>query len=98
LRRWRFSQDGDPRAGYCVLTLNGDSVHAKQVRLEYDVELACRRLLAASLPEYFRIICEPAAMFRRLLESKAPVQIRFSPLFARSLYRICASIPPESAS
>ena len=43
----------DPRAGYCVLTLTDDSVEVEQVRLAYDVELACPRLLAAGLPEYF---------------------------------------------
>ncbi len=46
-------KDGDPRAGYCVLTLEGGEVKAEQVRLAYDVETACRRLLAAGLPEYF---------------------------------------------
>ncbi len=46
-------KDADPRAGYCVLTLDGDSVQVEQVRLAYNVELACRKLLAAGLPEYF---------------------------------------------
>ena len=46
-------KDGDARAGYCVLTLDGDSVSAEQVRLAYDVEAACSRLLAAGLPDYF---------------------------------------------
>ncbi len=46
-------KDGDPRAGYCVLTLDGDSVSAEQIRLPYAVEAACSRLLAAGLPEYF---------------------------------------------
>ena len=46
-------KDGDARAGYCVLTLDGDSVSVEQVRLEYDVEAACSRLLAAGLPDYF---------------------------------------------
>ncbi len=46
-------KDADPRAGYCVLTLTDDSIGVEQVRLEYDVELACRRLLAAGLPDYF---------------------------------------------
>lgn len=46
-------KDGDPRAGYCVLTLDGDSVSVEQVRLAYDVELACSRLVAAGLPDYF---------------------------------------------
>jgi putative phosphoesterase len=46
-------KDGDPRAGYCVLTLDGDRVTAEQVRLPYDVEAACARLVAAGLPAYF---------------------------------------------
>jgi putative phosphoesterase len=46
-------KDGDPRAGYCVLTLEGDSVTAEQVRLPYAVERACSRLAAAGLPAYF---------------------------------------------
>jgi len=46
-------KDGDPRAGYCVLTIDGDSVRSEQIRLPYDVELACSRLTSAGLPEYF---------------------------------------------
>jgi putative phosphoesterase len=46
-------KDGDPRAGYCVLTLDGDRVSVEQIRLDYDVELTCSRLLAAGLPEFF---------------------------------------------
>ena len=46
-------KDGDPRAGYCVLTIDGDSVTTEQIRLPYDVELACSRLRAAGLPDYF---------------------------------------------
>lgn len=46
-------KDGDARAGYCALTLDGDSVTSEQIRLDYDVEAACQRLIAAGLPEYF---------------------------------------------
>jgi putative phosphoesterase len=46
-------KDGNPQAGYCILTIDGDSVHSEQVRLNYDVELACKRLLDAGLPPYF---------------------------------------------
>lgn len=46
-------KDGDPHAGYCILTLDGPEVHAEQIRVAYDVELACRRLLGAGLPAYF---------------------------------------------
>ena len=46
-------KDGDPRAGCCVLTIDGDQVTAEQIRLEYDVETACARLIQAGLPAYF---------------------------------------------
>ena len=46
-------KDGDPRAGYCVLTIDGDQVTTEQIRLEYDVEAACSRLIAVGLPDYF---------------------------------------------
>lgn len=46
-------KDGDPRAGYSVLSLDGGEVSWHQVRVEYDVELACTRLVEAGLPEYF---------------------------------------------
>ena len=46
-------KDGDPRAGYVVLTLESGSVSMEVVRLEYDVESACRSLVEAGLPEYF---------------------------------------------
>ncbi|BDI28255.1 phosphoesterase [Capsulimonas corticalis] len=46
-------KDGDPRAGYCVLTIDGDQVSVEQIRLAYDIEAACMRLIAAGLPEYF---------------------------------------------
>lgn len=46
-------KDGDPRAGYSVLTIDEDSVISEQIRLPYDVEAACQRLIAAGLPEYF---------------------------------------------
>jgi len=46
-------KDGDPRAGYCVLSIDGANVSSEQIRVEYDVELACQRLVTAGLPEYF---------------------------------------------
>jgi hypothetical protein len=46
-------KDGNPQAGYCILTIDGNGVTSEQVRLEYDVELACKRLLAVGLPAYF---------------------------------------------
>ena len=46
-------KDGDPRAGYAVLTIDRGSLSVEQVRLAYDVEAACSRLIAAGLPAYF---------------------------------------------
>lgn len=46
-------KDGDPRAGYCVLTIDGDTVTSEQIRVPYDVELSAQRLIEAGLPEYF---------------------------------------------
>ncbi|HEX8919079.1 MAG TPA: metallophosphoesterase family protein, partial [Chloroflexota bacterium] len=46
-------KDGDPRAGYCLLSVDRDQVSSEQIRLPYDVELACNRLIDAGLPEYF---------------------------------------------
>jgi putative phosphoesterase len=46
-------KDGNPQAGYCVLSIDGSEVSSEQVRVEYDVELACSRLVTAGLPEYF---------------------------------------------
>jgi len=46
-------KDGDPRAGYCALTIDGDGVSVEQIRIPYDVEASCSRLVAAGLPDYF---------------------------------------------
>ena len=46
-------KDGDPRAGYIVLTVTPGEVSIERIRLEYEVELACERLIASGLPDYF---------------------------------------------
>lgn len=46
-------KDGDPRAGYSILNLTAGSIEVEHVRVEYDVELTCQRLIEAGLPEYF---------------------------------------------
>jgi len=46
-------KDGDPRAGYCLLEITGETVRSEQVRLPYDVERTCSQLIAVGLPEYF---------------------------------------------
>ncbi len=46
-------KDGNPEAGYCVLTISQNSVISEQIRVPYDVEAACSRLIEAGLPNYF---------------------------------------------
>ncbi len=46
-------KDGNPRAGYCILTISEADVTSEQIRVPCDVELACERLLAVGLPPYF---------------------------------------------
>lgn len=46
-------KDGDPRAGWTLLTLGDSAPRAEQVRVPYDVESACAALLAAGLPAAF---------------------------------------------
>jgi putative phosphoesterase len=46
-------KDSDPRAGYRILTADVDDVTSEQIRLEHDVDEACRRLLERGLPMYF---------------------------------------------
>ena len=46
-------KDGDPRAGYCILTISGQEVIAEQIRVAYDVERACARIIAGGLPPDF---------------------------------------------
>jgi putative phosphoesterase len=46
-------KDGNAMAGYCVLTVDGKDITVEQLRVDYDVELACQRLVSAGLPEYF---------------------------------------------
>ena len=46
-------KDGNPEAGYCVLTIDGNTLATEQIRVPYDVEEACARLIDAGLPSYF---------------------------------------------
>lgn len=52
-------KDGDPRAGYTIVRLNGGTVEAELVRVSYDVDETARGVLAAGLPS------ELAESFRR---------------------------------
>lgn len=46
-------KDGDPRAGWTLLTLGDGAPRAEQVRVDYDIEAACAAVAAAGLPEEF---------------------------------------------
>jgi predicted phosphodiesterase len=46
-------KDGDPRAGYVVLTVDVTGVDVEFVRVRYDVEAAAREIEASSLPHEF---------------------------------------------
>lgn len=46
-------KDGDWRAGYAVLDVDGKNVSVDFVRVEYDVELAARTIIASELPDAF---------------------------------------------
>lgn len=46
-------KDGDPRAGYAAVEISEGRVSVEQIRVDYDVELACSRLVEAGLPSYF---------------------------------------------
>jgi putative phosphoesterase len=46
-------KDGDPRAGYSVISFDKGEVCCEQIRVSYNVEIATARLVKAGLPSYF---------------------------------------------
>jgi putative phosphoesterase len=46
-------KDGDPRAAYGLLALEGDRVVARTERVEYDAESVAREVAAAGLPDEY---------------------------------------------
>lgn len=46
-------KDGDPRAGWTLLTLGDGAPRAEQRRVPYDIEGACSAIAAAGLPQEF---------------------------------------------
>jgi predicted phosphodiesterase len=44
-------KDGDPRAGYVLLTLSEAGVDVEFVRVDYDIEAAARAIIASDLPD-----------------------------------------------
>jgi diadenosine tetraphosphatase ApaH/serine/threonine PP2A family protein phosphatase len=46
-------KDGDPRAGYVLLTFADHDVRVEFVRVRYDVERAAAAIVASELPDAF---------------------------------------------
>lgn len=46
-------RDGDRRASYAMVSIDGDAVEAEVVRVEYDFQKAASKVRAAGLPESF---------------------------------------------
>ena len=46
-------KDGDPRAGYVRLTIDGEKASVEMIRVAYDVERAAAGILASTLPAEF---------------------------------------------
>ena len=46
-------KDGDPRAGFALVTIDGESVGVEFVRVEYDVERAMAGIRGSELPDDF---------------------------------------------
>ena len=44
-------KDGDPRAGYVILTVTEPGVVVDFIRVQYDIEDAARGILASDLPD-----------------------------------------------
>jgi diadenosine tetraphosphatase ApaH/serine/threonine PP2A family protein phosphatase len=46
-------KDGDPRAGYTLISFESEPVDIRHVRVAYDVERAAAAILASGLPSEF---------------------------------------------
>jgi predicted phosphodiesterase len=46
-------KDGDPRAGYVLLDVAKQGIRVEFARVEYDVEMAARAIVASELPDEF---------------------------------------------
>jgi len=51
-------KDGDPRACYAVVTLEGERVEVEHVRVAYDVERAAAAIRASKLPDALATVLE----------------------------------------
>ena len=55
-------KDGDGRAGYVVVGMDGEAVNVDVVRVEYDVERAAEAIRASELPDDFAEYLETGGM------------------------------------
>jgi predicted phosphodiesterase len=46
-------KDGDPRAGYITLTVNGQGLAVEFIRVDYDVESAAQAIEATEMPDEY---------------------------------------------
>jgi predicted phosphodiesterase len=46
-------KDGDPRAGYALVTMGGSTVDVRMVRVDYDIDRAAEGIRASELPDDF---------------------------------------------
>jgi predicted phosphodiesterase len=49
-------KDGNPRAGYALVAMDGTGVDVEHVRVEYDVDRAADAILESELPDEFATI------------------------------------------
>jgi hypothetical protein len=46
-------KDGDPRAGYALVTMDGTQVDVEMIRVDYDIDHAAEGIKASDLPDDF---------------------------------------------
>jgi predicted phosphodiesterase len=46
-------KDGDPRAGYALVTMDGTQVGVEMVRVDYDIQRAAEGIMGSELPDDF---------------------------------------------
>ena len=51
-------KDGDPRAGYVLVRMDGEAVRVHHRRVEYDLAEATRAIKASALPDFFATFLE----------------------------------------
>jgi predicted phosphodiesterase len=64
-------KDGDPRAGFVVLSVGGGTVSVEFIRVPYDVERTAAAILASDLPNDFADFLRFGGATPRAVESRA---------------------------